>query len=152
MSNGFSSFVFLIQKLPLYSCTFSFISLTCFHRFDAFYERIKDEGRSLLGNMQALETYPPYHEAPLLGQAPGDYQHAVQYMQSSTGHRKIGTLSYSEWEATGKYLTRKWYWNAMHSIILCVLIYSSIICSGCLSKDENNVEFGGKARVFQTLI
>lgn len=82
------------------------ITLFCF-RFEDFYERMKNEGRSLLGKMQALETYPPYHEAPLLGQSSTDYQHAIQYMQSSTGHRKIGTLSLSEWEATSQYLNRK---------------------------------------------
>ncbi|XP_015608861.1 mRNA cap guanine-N7 methyltransferase isoform X2 [Cephus cinctus] len=79
------------------------LELTMFDRFENFYERMKDEGRSLLGKMQALETYPPYHEAPLLGQNPQDYQHAIQYMQNSTGHRKIGTLSQSEWEATSLY-------------------------------------------------
>lgn len=65
---------------------------------------MKEEGRSLLGRMQSLETYPPYHESPLLGQQSGtDYQHAIQHMQNSTGHRKIGTLSLPEWEATSKY-------------------------------------------------
>ncbi|XP_012286817.1 mRNA cap guanine-N7 methyltransferase isoform X2 [Orussus abietinus] len=93
------------------------LELVMFERFEDFYERIKDEGRSLLGKMQALETYPPYHEAPLLGQIPNDYQHAVQYMQSSTGHRKIGTLSQSEWEATTLYAVfafqkMKSTWNA----------------------------------------
>ncbi|XP_011297951.1 mRNA cap guanine-N7 methyltransferase isoform X1 [Fopius arisanus] len=79
------------------------LEMVMFERFDAFYNRMKDEGRSLLGNMQALETYPPYHEAPLLGQGPADYLHAIQYMQNSTGHRKIGTLSHSEWDATSLY-------------------------------------------------
>lgn len=60
---------------------------------------MKNEGKSLLGKMQALETYPPYHEAPLLGQQTVDYQHANNYMQDSVGHRKIGTLSQSEWDA-----------------------------------------------------
>lgn len=51
--------------------------------------------------MQALETYPPYHETPLLGDPEQDYQHAVRYMQNlPANHRKIGTLSQSEWEVT----------------------------------------------------
>ncbi|XP_015119310.1 mRNA cap guanine-N7 methyltransferase isoform X2 [Diachasma alloeum] len=95
----FLVFLPLLKKLALkYG-----LEMVLFERFDEFYNRMKNEGRSLLGNMQALETYPPYHEAPLLGQAPGDYLHAVQYMQNSTGHRKIGTLSHSEWEATSLY-------------------------------------------------
>lgn len=72
-------------------------------RFDTFYEHFLDEGRSLLGNMQALETYPPYHDTPLLGNPEQDYQHATQYMQNLPDHRKIGTLSQSEWEATCEY-------------------------------------------------
>ncbi|KAJ9596552.1 hypothetical protein L9F63_012424, partial [Diploptera punctata] len=68
-------------------------------RFQDYYEKLKEEGRSLLGKMQALETYPPFHEAPLLGRVPEDYDHVQQYMQNSTGHRKVGTLSNSEWEA-----------------------------------------------------
>ncbi|EZA62748.1 hypothetical protein DMN91_007138 [Ooceraea biroi] len=80
------------------------LEMVMFERFDAFYERYKNEGRSLLGNMQALETYPPYHETPLLGDPERDYQHAVQYMQNlPANHRKIGTLSQSEWEVTSLY-------------------------------------------------
>lgn len=70
------------------------------YRFEEFYERMKEEGKTLLSRMQALETYPPYHDAPLLGDSAKDYQHAVEYMQISTGHRKIGTLSQPEWDAT----------------------------------------------------
>lgn len=65
---------------------------------------MKEDGKTLLGKMQALETYPPYHEAPLLAENSQEYQHAKEYMQSSTGHRKIGTLSQSEWEAISKLL------------------------------------------------
>lgn len=80
------------------------LELMTFERFDEYYERFKEEGRSLLGNMQALETYPPYHEAPLLGDPEQDYQHAVRYMQNlPANHRKIGTLSQSEWEVTSLY-------------------------------------------------
>lgn len=54
--------------------------------------------------MQALETYPPYHESPLLGDSERDYLHAVEYMQNlPANHRKIGTLSKSEWEVTCEY-------------------------------------------------
>lgn len=81
------------------------LELVSFERFEDFYERFKGEGRSLLGNMQALETYPPYHEAPLLGDSERDYNHAVEYIQQNlpANHRKIGTLSQSEWEVTSLY-------------------------------------------------
>ncbi|XP_046414451.1 mRNA cap guanine-N7 methyltransferase [Neodiprion fabricii] len=93
------------------------LELVMFERFENFYERMKSEGRSLLGKMRALETYPPCHEAPLLGQNPEDYRYAAQYMQNSTGHRKIGTLSLPEWEATSLYAVfafqkMKTTWNA----------------------------------------
>ena len=96
---------FLVHLPTLRKLALKFgLEFVMFERFVDFYERMKIEGRSLLGKMQALETYPPYLEAPLLGQNPKDYQHAIQYMQDSTGHRKIGTLSQSEWEATCKYM------------------------------------------------
>ena len=79
------------------------LELVMFERFDDYYERMKNEGRSVLGKMQALETYPPYHETPLLGNATQDYQHAIQYMQNLPGHRKIGTLSQAEWEVISLY-------------------------------------------------
>jgi hypothetical protein len=63
---------------------------------------MEKDGKTLLSRMQALETYPPYHEAPLLAQNSQEYQHAAEYMQNFTGHRKIGTLSQSEWEAICK--------------------------------------------------
>jgi len=54
--------------------------------------------------MQALETYPPYPEMPLVGDPKRDYQHATQYIQNlSRNYRKIGTLSQSEWEVTCEY-------------------------------------------------
>nr|CAD7403590.1 unnamed protein product [Timema cristinae] len=78
--------------------------------FKDYYLQCKEEGRSLLGKMQALEvttqwdwpeakTYPPFHDSPLLSKNLDDYEHAQQYMQRSTGHRKVGTLSRAEWEA-----------------------------------------------------
>ncbi|KAL0113240.1 hypothetical protein PUN28_012412 [Cardiocondyla obscurior] len=80
------------------------LEFVSFERFEEYFERFKDEGRSLLGNMQALETYPPYHETPLLGDPERDYHHAIEYMQNlPANHRKIGTLSQSEWEVTSLY-------------------------------------------------
>nr|CAD7460200.1 unnamed protein product [Timema tahoe] len=85
--------------------------------FKDYYLQFKEEGRSLLGKMQALETYPPFHDSPLLSKDPDDYEHVQQYMQRSTGHRKVGTLSRAEWEAASLYLVfafrkRKVSWNA----------------------------------------
>lgn len=80
------------------------LQLVAKERFQEYYKSQKAEGRSLLGKMQALETYPPFHEAPLLGKVQDDYEHVQQYMQRSTGHRKVGTLSKSEWEAASLYL------------------------------------------------
>ncbi|XP_021922510.1 mRNA cap guanine-N7 methyltransferase isoform X2 [Zootermopsis nevadensis] len=80
------------------------LQLIAKEHFGDYYQKVKEEGRSLLGKMQALETYPPFHEAPLLGHVPDDYEHVQQYMQKSTGHRKVGTLSKSEWEAASLYL------------------------------------------------
>ncbi|PSN50636.1 hypothetical protein C0J52_15143 [Blattella germanica] len=93
------------------------LQLTAKDRFQDYYEKLKEEGRSLLGKMQALETYPPFHDAPLLGKVPEDYDHVQQYMNKSTGHRKVGTLSQSEWEAASLYLVfafqkSKVRWNA----------------------------------------
>nr|CAD7206504.1 unnamed protein product [Timema douglasi] len=56
--------------------------------FMDYYLQCKEEGRSLLGKMQALETYPPFHDSPLLSKDLDDYEHVQQYMQRSTGHRK----------------------------------------------------------------
>ncbi|KAJ8670560.1 hypothetical protein QAD02_001819 [Eretmocerus hayati] len=93
------------------------LELIMFESFSDFYHRMKDGGKTLLSRMQALETFPPYHEAPLLAESSQEYQHAIEYMQSSTGHRKIGTLSQSEWEATSIYCVftfkkGKTTWNA----------------------------------------
>nr|XP_012230385.1 PREDICTED: mRNA cap guanine-N7 methyltransferase [Linepithema humile] len=80
------------------------LELVEFERFDKYYERFKEEGRSLLVNMEALETYLPDNKSRLLGDREQDYQHAVQYIQnSSTDQHKIGTLSQSEWEVTSLY-------------------------------------------------
>ncbi|XP_014599847.1 PREDICTED: mRNA cap guanine-N7 methyltransferase isoform X2 [Polistes canadensis] len=79
------------------------LELVMFERFETYYERMQNEGKSLLCKMQAMETYPPYHESPLLGKPWQDYQHAISHMQNQPGHRKIGTLSQSEWEVTSLY-------------------------------------------------
>ncbi|XP_053999211.1 mRNA cap guanine-N7 methyltransferase [Hylaeus anthracinus] len=79
------------------------LELVTFERFENYYERMKDEGKLLLSKMQALETYPPYHGVPLLGQPGQDYQHVIQYMQNIPNHRKVGTLSGAEWEVTSLY-------------------------------------------------
>lgn len=79
------------------------LELVMFERFETYYERMQNEGKSLLCKMQAMETYPPYHESPLLGKPCQDYQHAISHMQNQPGHRKIGTLSQSEWEVTSLY-------------------------------------------------
>ncbi|XP_008555901.1 mRNA cap guanine-N7 methyltransferase [Microplitis demolitor] len=74
-----------------------------FERFNEFYTRCNADGKSLLAKMQAMESYPPYHEAELKGNNPDDYQHAIQYMQNKPDHRKIGTLTLAEWEASSLY-------------------------------------------------
>lgn len=79
------------------------LKLVMFERFDHYFEIMKGETKSLLERMQALETYPPYHENPLVGNQAQDYKHAAQYMQNLPGHRKIGTLSESEWEVISLY-------------------------------------------------
>ncbi|KAK7865111.1 hypothetical protein R5R35_014642 [Gryllus longicercus] len=73
-------------------------------RFQDYFARQKEEGRSLLGKMQALETYPPFLKVPLLGRDPEDYEHVQQYLQTPAGHRKVGTLSKPEWEAASLYV------------------------------------------------
>ncbi|XP_066594532.1 mRNA cap guanine-N7 methyltransferase-like isoform X2 [Prorops nasuta] len=78
------------------------LKLVKFERFEDFYKNQKDEGRNLLGKIQVFETFPPYYESPLLGQR-NDYRHAEQYMQNTNGHRKIGTLSQSEWDVISLY-------------------------------------------------
>ncbi|KAL7298703.1 hypothetical protein TKK_0008461 [Trichogramma kaykai] len=93
------------------------LELVMFEKFEDYYERQKNDGKTRLGKMQALETYPPSQDVPLRGKVPEDYQHAIEYMQSSTGHRKIGTLSQAEWDAITLYSVfafqkAKTHWNA----------------------------------------
>lgn len=133
---------FLVHQPTLRKLALKFgLECVLFERFEDFYERMKTEGRSLLGKIQALETYPPYLEAPLLGQNPGDYQHAVQYMQSSTGHRKIGTLSKPEWEATSELLLlpeNKTFWTPVFPINVEIRSRSSLLSARRENNEEND--------------
>lgn len=53
--------------------------------------------------MQALETYPPYNESLLVGNPERDYNHVREYKHDN--HRRIGTLSQSEWDVICEYET-----------------------------------------------
>ncbi|CAG5102378.1 Similar to Rnmt: mRNA cap guanine-N7 methyltransferase (Drosophila melanogaster) [Cotesia congregata] len=95
---------FLINVTVLKKLAAKFgLEFISFERFNEFYARCKGDGKSLLAKMQAMESYPPYHEPELKGNNPEDYQHAIQYTQNKPDHRKIGTLTLSEWEATSLY-------------------------------------------------
>ncbi|KAH0549375.1 mRNA cap guanine-N7 methyltransferase [Cotesia glomerata] len=95
---------FLINVTVLKKLAAKFgLEFISFERFNEFYARCKADGKSLLAKMQAMESYPPYHEPELKGNNPEDYQHAIQYTQNKPDHRKIGTLTLSEWEATSLY-------------------------------------------------
>ncbi|CAG9767518.1 unnamed protein product [Ceutorhynchus assimilis] len=75
-------------------------------KFMDFFERVKNEGRQLLTNMRALESYPPNEGCTLVGDASGDYLHAEEFVQKEARDSgKIGTLSKSEWEVSSLYLT-----------------------------------------------
>lgn len=90
--------------------------------------------------MQALETYPPFHGTPLLGNPDQDYQHAVQYMQNLPDHRKIGTLSQSEWDATCKYKKSVMTLNEFVLNIATAMSFCSVICGIRIPKNEDNLE------------
>lgn len=93
----FPTFVKLAKKYGL--------KLVRKEKFHEFYERMKVEGKTLMGNMRALETYPPYSGSSPAGSAPDDYTHADEFLKNDTGSgTKVGTLSKSEWEASCKYL------------------------------------------------
>ncbi|XP_041375573.1 mRNA cap guanine-N7 methyltransferase-like [Gigantopelta aegis] len=79
---------------------------------DYFKDNIEaGEARSLIGRMQALETYPPDENATLMSSQPNNYEHAVKFLENlsqdtSQDRRhppKIGTLSQDEWEAATIY-------------------------------------------------
>lgn len=72
-------------------------------KFYDFYERMKDEGSSLLTNMKSLETYPPPQGSLCVGSAPDDYAHVEDFLATTSTYSKVvGTLSKSEWEASCK--------------------------------------------------
>ncbi|XP_018331588.1 mRNA cap guanine-N7 methyltransferase [Agrilus planipennis] len=75
--------------------------------FYDFYEKMKIEGKQLMVNMKALETYPPYQGASLVGDPKFDYEFAEEYIKNYTSGEGVyvGTLSKSEWEASSIYLT-----------------------------------------------
>ncbi|XP_034245554.1 mRNA cap guanine-N7 methyltransferase [Thrips palmi] len=70
--------------------------------FQAFYERMKENGRGLLGRMQALETYPPFPDQPLMGPL-SQYEHADTFLNTNKQVNRLGTLSKAEWEAATLY-------------------------------------------------
>lgn len=74
-------------------------------KFSEFYERMKMEGRTLMGNMRALEAYPPPPGVQPAGNARDDYAHADEFLKrENASGAKVGTLSKSEWEASCKYV------------------------------------------------
>nr|AEE62767.1 unknown [Dendroctonus ponderosae] len=75
-------------------------------KFWNFFERMKDEGKQLLTNMGALESYPPTEGKTLVGNDGDDYTHAKEFLKNQNGDDGCcGTLSKSEWEASSLYLT-----------------------------------------------
>ncbi|XP_066147388.1 mRNA cap guanine-N7 methyltransferase isoform X1 [Euwallacea fornicatus] len=75
-------------------------------KFGQFFERIKVEGRRLLVNMAALESYPARDNKPLTGDAPDDYNHATTFIsRQGNSQYPCGTLSKSDWEVSSLYLT-----------------------------------------------
>lgn len=78
--------------------------------FADYFKKQYQENTSLLGNMQALEPYPPWDEAASASSKPQDYAFAKEFYESlaSENHsnrpKKIGTLSLDEWEAATLYL------------------------------------------------
>lgn len=82
------------------------LELVLRERFGDFYQRMIPRGKGLIEKMQALETYPPFHEGNLNSTTPHDYSHAQEFLDKSGSHgrysRRVGTLSKSEWEAASK--------------------------------------------------
>lgn len=71
--------------------------------FQSFFDRMKENGRGLLGKMQALETYPPFPDQTLMGPL-SQYDHAEAALKKNPTSQKMGTLSAAEWEAATLYL------------------------------------------------
>ncbi|OAD54011.1 mRNA cap guanine-N7 methyltransferase, partial [Eufriesea mexicana] len=76
------------------------LKLILFERFGNFYKRMKDRGELLLKKIEALESYSPHSNVPLVGKADQDYQHVKEYIKKSPNCPEIGTLSQPEWEVT----------------------------------------------------
>ncbi|KAJ8982029.1 hypothetical protein NQ317_007739 [Molorchus minor] len=97
----FPTFVKLAKKYGL--------KLVRNEKFFDYFERMKIEGRSLLGNMKSLEVYPSAPGATLVGQDPEDYLHAKDFIKTeikdNRDNPRVGTLSKSEWEASSIYTT-----------------------------------------------
>ncbi|GAB0087257.1 mRNA cap guanine-N7 methyltransferase [Sergentomyia squamirostris] len=80
------------------------LELVMRERFCDFYQRMKPRGQQLLERMQALETYPPHRNGTANSSDPHDYSHAQEYLDRERSHRRVGTMSRSEWEATSLYM------------------------------------------------
>lgn len=92
----------------------SCVTKLCFADF--FKEHCANrENNRLLGNMQALEPYPPFHGVEPASSKPEDYASVAEFYKElsvgsggdsndSRGPRKLGTLSLAEWEAATVYL------------------------------------------------
>lgn len=94
------------------------LRLVCRQRFDEYFDKVMnadktrkgrgDDGRQLLGRMQALETFPPFDDTELVGDPAVDYVKAkerVDELAKSSGRpERVGTLSQSEWEAITMYV------------------------------------------------
>lgn len=75
-------------------------------KFEDFYKRMKSEGKTLLGKMQALETFPSQSRYnKLVGKEDVDYKHAEEHIKANgRSNTRVGTLSLPEWEAATLYL------------------------------------------------
>ncbi|XP_026205599.1 mRNA cap guanine-N7 methyltransferase [Anabas testudineus] len=75
-------------------------------RFSEFFEAKvkKDNHRSLMMKMMALEPFPCEDGGQQATESPEDYCHAQEYCSKSGVKTPVGTLSRSEWEAASIYL------------------------------------------------
>ncbi|XP_075212734.1 RNA guanine-7 methyltransferase [Lycorma delicatula] len=74
-------------------------------KFEDFFQRMRADGKTLLGKMQALETYPAQSNTNKLVGKKDDYKHAEDHIKNSEKNiARVGTLSGPEWEAATLYL------------------------------------------------
>lgn len=75
-------------------------------RFSEFFqEKVqKEQHRSLMMKMMALEPFPSEDASLQESQSPQEYSHAKEYSSRAGVKLPLGTLSRSEWEATSIYL------------------------------------------------